>query len=337
MKKVLSMILATAMFAAICFGCSSSSATSSATSSEDSSKTGTASTASATGTSGKKITVGCSVYYYSEFITLMANGMKSEAANEGADLTILDANNDAQKQISQVENLIAKKVDVILVAAVDTDAIVPAIEMCKKANIPLVAVNMLMNTDKSYYYVGPNDVQAGEEEMQALIDKIGGKGNIVILEGPIGTSAQLQRLEGNKNVLKKYPDVKVLAEQPANWDRSQALTMTENWLQAFPNKIDGIVAHNDEMALGALQAVQAKKLSTPITGVDAIKDGCQSIKGGSNFFATVYQDAGLEGSLGVKTGIQLAKGETPEKEKNYIDMKLITKDNADDLLTTIYK
>ena len=337
MKKVLSVMLAAAMLASMAAGCQSSSGAASVagTASEGSD---TASTAAAgTANSGKKIKVGSTVYYYTEFITLMAKGMKREAAQEGVDLTILDANNDAQKQLSQVENLIAQKVDVIVVAAVDTDAIVPAVAMCKKANIPLVAVNMLINTKEPYYYVGPNDVQAGEEEMQACIDAMGGKGNIVILQGPIGTSAQLQRSEGNHNVLKKYPDVKVLAEQPANWDRSQALTLTENWLQAFPDKIGGIVAHNDEMAMGALKAIQAKGLKTPITGVDAIKDGCLSIKNQTPFIATVYQNADMEGSLGVKTAIQIARGQKPEKEKNYIDMELMTKDNVSKLLTTIYQ
>ena len=335
MKRILSIALAAAMLASV-VGCQSSSGTAS-TAGAASGSTNTSGTVATAGKSGKKITVGSTVYYYTEFITLMAKGMKREAAAEGADLTILDAGNDAQKQLSQVENLIAKKVDVILVAAVDTDAIVPAIDMCKKANIPLVAVNMLFNTKEPYYYVGPNDVQAGEKEMQTCIDAIGGKGNVVILQGPIGTSAQLQRSEGNHNVLKKYPNVKVLAEQPANWDRSQALTLTENWLQAFPGKINGIVAHNDEMGMGALKAIQAKGLKIPITGVDAIKDGCLSIKNQTPFLATVYQNADLEGSLGVKTSIQVAKGEKPEKEKNYIDMELITKDNVDKLLTSIYK
>ncbi len=243
----------------------------------------------------KKITVGATVYYMTEFITLMVEGMKAEAADLGIELVILDADNDASKQLSQVENLIAKKVDVILVAAVDADAIVPALDMAEAAGIPLTGVNMLINTDRKYYYAGPNDVEAGELEAQYIIDKIGGKGNVVILEGPIGTSAQLQRLEGNMNVLKKNPDVKILAQKPANWNRAEALTLTENWLQTYPDQIDGIIAHNDEMALGAIQALEAKGLKDkiPVAAVDAIKDACQAIKDG-RMEATVFQDAALE-------------------------------------------
>ena len=286
----------------------------------------------------KKITVGATVYYMTEFITLMVEGMKAEAADLGIELVILDADNDASKQLSQVENLIAKKVDVILVAAVDADAIVPALDMAEAAGIPLTGVNMLINTDRKYYYAGPNDVEAGELEAQYIIDKIGGKGNVVILEGPIGTSAQLQRLEGNMNVLKKNPDVKILAQKPANWNRAEALTLTENWLQTYPDQIDGIIAHNDEMALGAIQALEAKGLKDkiPVAAVDAIKDACQAIKDG-RMEATVFQDAALEGRLGVRVAHQVATGNPPAEHLNFIKMELITKDNVDQLLSTIYK
>lgn len=338
MKKYLSAFLCLCLLTVALFGCAAPAATpapadaAAAPAAADSETD----TTPAPAESGKKPVIGCTVYYMTEFVTLMAEGIKGEAADLGADLILLDANNDAQKQISQIENLIAQKVDVILVAAVDADAIVPAVGMCEQAGIPLVGVNMLINTDAPYYYSGPNDVQAGELEMQFLIDRIGGKGNIVILEGPIGTSAQLQRMEGNQNVLANNPDVKVLANQPANWSREEALALTENWLQAFEGQIDGICAHNDEMALGAIQALEAKGLKLPVTGVDAIKDGCMAIKDG-RFDATVFQDADLEGRLGVQICMDILKGTPPKEHTNYIEMKLITQDNVDELLTTIYK
>jgi ribose transport system substrate-binding protein/inositol transport system substrate-binding protein len=284
----------------------------------------------------KEITIGSTVYYMTEFITLMVEGMKAEAEELGVKLTILDANNDASIQLNQVENLIASKVDVILVAAVDADAIVPALDMAQAAGIPLTGVNMLINTDRPYYYAGPNDVEAGELEAQYVVDAIGGKGNVVILEGPIGTSAQLDRLEGNLNVLKKYPDVKILAQKPANWNREQALSTMENWLQTYPDQINGVISHNDEMALGAIQAMEAKGVKLPVGSVDAIKDACQAIKDG-RLDATVFQDALLEGRLGVRVAYQVVTGAPPEKRINFIKMELITKDNVDKLLDTIYK
>ena len=286
----------------------------------------------------KKLKIGVTVYYMSEFVTLMKNGIEQEAKAQNADLIFLDANNDVNKQLSQIENLIAQKVDVIVVAAVDSDAIVPAVDMAKNANIPLVGLNMLINTTEPYYYAGPDDVKAGELEMQAAIDKIGGKGNILILEGPIGCSAQTQRHEGNHNILAKYPDVKILAEKTANWSRAEALALTENWLQSFSGQIDAIIAHNDEMSLGAIQALEAKGLKSeiPVTGVDAIKDACVSIKNGV-MDMTVFQDAVLEGSLGIKVAAMVARGEKVEPMQQLIEMKVINKDNVDSLLTTIYK
>ena len=284
----------------------------------------------------KEITIGSTVYYITEFITLMVEGMKAEAEELGVKLTILDANNDAANQLSQVENLIASKVDVVLVAAVDADGIVTALDMAEAANIPLTGVNMLINTDKPYYYAGPNDVEAGELEAQYVVDAIGGKGNVVILEGPIGTSAQLERLQGNMNVLAKHPDVKILAQKPANWNREQALSTMENWLQTYPDQINGVIAHNDEMALGAIQAMEAKGVKLPVGSVDAIKDACQAIKD-CRLDATVFQDAHLEGRLGVRVAYQVATGNPPPERLNFIKMELITKDNVDKLLDTIYK
>lgn len=341
--KLLSLLLVVLMFGGIIAACGPAPAAEKTTDTTPSVADTTQAVQTAIDTAkakdpNKKITIGCTVYYMSEFVTLMKNGIESEAKKQNADLVFLDANNDVNKQLSQIENLIAQKVDVLLVAAVDSDAIVPALDKAKSANIPLVGLNMLINTKDEYYYAGPDDVKAGELEMQAAIDKIGGKGNILILEGPIGVSAQTQRLEGNHNILKKYPDVKVLAEKTANWSRAEALSLTENWLQTFGGKINAIVAHNDEMALGAIQALDAKGLKDkiPVTGVDAIKDACVSIKNGEQNM-TVYQDAGLEGSLGVQIAAKLARGEAVDKKMNLIEMKVINKDNVDELLNTIYK
>ncbi len=327
-KRLLSMLLVLAMAASMLMGCSTGTESSDGGSSETEEKT------------EKKdgYTIGCTVYYMTEFITLMVEGMEEKAKELGCNLVMLDAQNDAQNQITQVENLIAQKVDIIVVAAVDSDAIVPAIEMCENAGIPLVGVNMLINTDQPYHYVGPDDVLAGELEMQHAIDEIGGKGNVVILEGPIGQSAQIQRLEGNMNVLKKYEGkVELLAQQTANWSREEALSLVENWIETFGGKINAVVAQNDEMALGAIQALEAAgvKDKVVVTAVDAIKDGCNAVKEGK-LLGTVYQDAALEGQEAVQKAYDVLEGKVTEKKLDYIDMPWITTENVDDLLTTIY-
>lgn len=329
-KRLLSMILVLAMAASMLMGCT----TGTESSSEGSEKTEEKSEKK----DGGGYTIGCTVYYMTEFITLMVDGMEEKAKELGCDLVMLDAQNDAQNQITQVENLIAQKVDIIVVAAVDSDAIVPAIEMCEEANIPLVGVNMLINTDQPYHYVGPDDVLAGELEMQHAIDEIGGKGNVVILEGPIGQSAQIQRLEGNMKVLKKYEGkVELLAQQTANWSREEALSLVENWIETFGGKINAVVAQNDEMALGAIQALEAAgvKDKVVVTAVDAIKDGCNAVKEGK-LLGTVYQDAALEGQEAVQKAYDVLEGTVTEKKLDYIDMPWITTENVDDLLTTIY-
>ncbi|MBA4699335.1 MAG: substrate-binding domain-containing protein [Ruminococcus sp.] len=327
-KRILAVLLVAGMVAGMLLGCS--------TGTEE--KSGGEEKQETSSEKDGGYTIGCTVYYMTEFVTLMVEGMEQRADKLGCDLVMLDAQQDAQNQITQVENLIAQKVDVIIVAAVDSDAILPAMEMCEDAGIPLVGVNMLFNTEEPYHYVGPDDVLAGELEMQNAIDAIGGEGNIVILEGPIGQSAQIQRLEGNQNVLDKYKGkIEVLADQTANWSREEALTLVENWLESFSGQIDAIVAHNDEMALGAIQALEAAGLTDKIvvTGVDAILDGCNAVKDGT-LLGTVYQDAELEGSEAVQKAYDVLEGKVTEKELSYIDMKWITKDNVDELLTTVY-
>lgn len=327
-KRLLAVLMVVAMIASMLVGCSSGTEEESVEGGEES---------SAEGGDGS-YTIGCTVYYMTEFITLMVEGMEEKAEELGCDLVMLDAQNDAQNQITQVENLIAQDVDVIVVAAVDSDAIVPALDMCEEAGIPLVGVNMLINTDEAYHYVGPDDVLAGELEMQYAIDEIGGEGNVVILEGPIGQSAQIQRLEGNMNVLEQYEGkVELLAQQTANWSREEALTLVENWIETFGGEIDAVVAQNDEMALGAIQALEAAgvKDQVVVTGVDAIKDGCTAIKEGQ-LLGTVYQDAALEGQEAIQKAYDVLEGTVTEKTLDYIEMTWITTDNVDELLTTVY-
>lgn len=333
-KKLLSVVLVLSVLGTMLVGCSSS------TSSEETTTTTTEASddVAEETTASEDWTIGCTVYYMSEFITLMTEGMEARADELGTDIVILNAENDAANQITQVENLIAQQVDVIIIAAVDSDAIVPAIEMCEEAGIPLVGVNMLFNTDEDYYYVGPDDVLAGELEMQNAIDAIGGSGNIVILEGPIGQSAQIQRLEGNENILANYEDeITVLAQQTANWSREEALAIMENWLEAYSGEIDAVVAHNDEMALGAIQAIEAAGLTGEIvvTAVDAIEDGCNAVVEGT-LLGTVYQDAVVEGADSVTLAYNVLTGEVTEKELTYIDMTWIDSSNAEDLLVDVY-
>lgn len=141
----------------------------------------------------------------------------------------------------------------------------------------------------------------------------------------MGQSAQLERSEGINNILAKYPDIKVLAEKTANWSRSEAMTVMENWLQAF-DKIDAVVGENDEMALGARQAIEAKGLDIPTIGVDGITDALNAVEKGT-LIASIFQDGAGQGSKALEVAVSAAKGNTVDKEY-WIDFEPVTKDNV---------
>ena len=225
-----------------------------------------------------------------EFIIYMSDALRAKAKTLGVALVESDGQGKAENQVSAVENFIAQKVDAIVLNPYDKEGCAPAVEKAVAANIPIVVVNaQVVNLDKANAYVGSDDIDAGKIEMQHIADLIKGKGNVAIIHGPNGNSAEVQRTQGNMEILKKYPEIKVVFEQTANWDRAQALSLMENWLQTG-KQIDAVVAQNDEMALGASRAIQAAKKNIPVIGIDAIPDALKGVKDGK-LVATVFQDA----------------------------------------------
>jgi inositol transport system substrate-binding protein len=286
----------------------------------------TGSETKSSGSDSKKIVVGMTLYSLkNEFTVRLSNAAKKKAEELGVELKIYDGNYDPNTQINQVETMISDGVNAIILNPQDAKACAVAVDKAVAVNIPVVGVNTRVDSDKLTSYVGSKDVLAGEMEMQAIADKIGGKGNIVILDGPLGQSAQLERSEGINNILKKYPDIKVLAEKTANWSRSEAMTVMENWLQAF-DKIDAVVGQNDEMALGAKQALDAKGLDIPVVGIDGITDALNAVEQGK-LIESEFQDGAGQGSKALEIAVAAAKGEKVEKEY-WIDFERVTKDNV---------
>ncbi|WP_026783900.1 ABC transporter substrate binding protein [Pleomorphomonas koreensis] len=266
-----------------------------------------------------------------EFIVNIAKAVEEKAKELDVTLIESDGQGKAEVQISQVENFIAQHVDAILLIPFDKEGCAPAVQKAVAAKIPLVVFNaQVANVELANTYVGSDDIEAGRIEMQYIADLLGGRGNIAIIHGPNGHSAEVQRTEGNKQVLENYPDIKVLFEQTANWDRAQALSLTENWLQTG-RPLNAIVAQNDEMALGAYKAVEAagKAKDIPVIGVDAIADALKSVKDGK-MAATVFQDAHGQGATAVEMAVKILNGEEVPKVVN-IPFKLITKENVDSL------
>lgn len=282
--------------------------------------------------------IGYSIYWLSEFTTLMTEAMQKKADAEGVELIVLDAQWDAVAQLDHVQNFVNQDVDAIIIGAADVYSMVQGVEMANDAGIPFVGVNMRIPTDKIDAYAGPDDVRAGEMMVEYVIEQRGEEFNCIVLEGAEGYSATVDRRVGVQNILDAHPGITALDIKTANWTREGALELMENYIQDFGKKIDAVIAHNDEMALGAIQALKAEDMldNVIVTGIDAIYDSCVAIDSGEMDYS-VSQDAILEGDLAIDAAIALIKGEKPEIKENYIDMVGVTKTNVGPYLAAFNK
>ncbi|SCW43630.1 inositol transport system substrate-binding protein [Paenibacillus tianmuensis] len=280
----------------------------------------------------KPITLGFQVYgLQGEYATNLTDAMKAKAAALGVKLVVMDGKYDVSTAISQLRSLESQKVDAIILNPIDETALNDTVNQIVSGGIPVLGVNAFLTAEKLVTYVGSPDVKAGEMEAQQIMDAIGGKGSVVILEGPIGQTGQVGRKEGIYNVLKKNPDVKVIAEKTANWSRAEAMTIMENWIQTHGKDMKAVIAQNDEMAIGALNALEARGMKdVPVVGVDGVKDALQAVKDGK-MLATVFQNAKAQGETVIDMAIKAAKGEQIEK-KYEIPFELVTKGNVDQYL-----
>jgi ribose transport system substrate-binding protein len=272
--------------------------------------------------------IGVTVYDMSSFITAGKEGMETYAKANNIELVWNSANNDVSTQASQVDSLINQGVSAIIVVPVQADSLGPQIASAKSKNIPLLAVNAELQSSDLAGNVQPDDVAAGAQEMQMMADRLGGKGGIVILQGPLGGSGEINRGKGIDQVLAKYPDIKVLAKDTANWKRDEAVNKMKNWMSSFGPQIDGVVSQNDDMGLGALQALkEGGRTGVPIVGIDGIEDGLNAVKSGE-FIGTSLQNGTVELSAGLAVANALVKGDNVKKDPVYI-MPAINKDNVD--------
>jgi ribose transport system substrate-binding protein len=204
-----------------------------------------------------KVTMGLAISTLNNpFFVELKEGAEAAAKKAGVELVVVDAQNDANRQLASIENLIQKKVSVILVNPTDSAAVVPAIKAANKAGIPVITVDRGASGGEVTTHIASDNVAGGRMAGEYVAKLIGGKGRVVELEGIPGTSAARDRGKGFNEVMKKYPGIEVVARQEAGFDRAKGLTVMENILQAQP-KIDAVFAHNDEMALGALKAIGA--------------------------------------------------------------------------------
>jgi ribose transport system substrate-binding protein len=246
-------------------------------------------------TSEKPITIGITVYDMSSWCSWGKQGVDKMSSAIGVKTLWQSAGLDVATQLSQMDSFIGKKVDAIIVNPVNASTLDAEIKKAKAAGIPVFAINGRVESNALAGYFGPDDVQGGYDEMESLAKLLHGKGNIVVAEGPIGSSPQIDRTSGINKALAKYPDIKVLSMQTANWKRTEALTLMENWIARYGSQIDGFVSENDDMAIGGITALKAKGLAgkIPVTAIDGIQDGMRYVKSGL-IGVTYLQNGALE-------------------------------------------
>ena len=248
---------------------------------------------------------------------------------------VADGEGDPAKQVAQCENFIAQGVNAIIMDPIDANGCQPGAQKAVDAGIPIIGLCAQI-ADQSILtsFVGSDDVYAGEVEMQKIADVLGGKGKIAIIEGKLGISAQVQRLQGNMNVLAKYPDMEIVLQQTGNWSREESLTLVENWIQSG-KEFDAIVAHNDEEALGAYKALEAAGLQDkiPVVGIDAIPDAVQSVKDGG-LACTVLQNSTAQAQTSFDVAVKAAMGEKVD-QLYPIPFELVDETNVDDYMYVV--
>jgi len=263
---------------------------------------------------GKTLKIGVTFPILDQFLQKVADGITAEAKVKGVEVTIVAADEKTDVQLGQVENFVSQKVDAILVIPVDTDAAGPMTDAAQAANIPLVYVNRRpSDLPDGVPYVGSDSLYAGTVEMEQLAKLAGGKGNVVILQGDPANEAAVLRTKGCNDVVAKNPGMKVIKTQAGNWARDKGQSIMENWLQSGDD-IKVVCANNDEMALGAINAIKAAKKTLGadgilVGGVDATSDALAAMTA-KDLAVTVFQDAKGQGGGGVDAAVKLIAGET---------------------------
>lgn len=271
--------------------------------------------------SDKKVIIGFSVSTQNNpFFVKMADSVKAEAAKQGVEVKIVDAQNDPAKQANDISDLIQQHVDVLIVNPVDSAAVGNSVISANEAKIPVITVDRSSDSGDVATHIASNNIKGGEMAADFLVQKLGEGAEVAELEGIPGASATRERGEGFHNIADNK--LKVLAKQSADFDRSKGLTVAENMIQANAG-IKAIFAYNDEMALGAISAAKSANKNIMIVGFDGTEDGMKAVEDG-DLVATIAQQPDKMGEMGVDAAVKLAKGESVEKNIA-IDLKLVQK------------
>ncbi len=249
------------------------------------------------------------------FFVSMKDGAEKKAKELGYELIVLDSQNDSSKELSNIEDLSVRGVKAVLINPTDSDAVSNAVRMVNRSKIPVFTLDRGATRGKVESHIASDNVAGGEMAGQFIAEKVG-KAKVLQLEGIAGTSAARERGEGFMKAV-KATDLNLVSSQPADFDRTKGLNVMENMLAANPD-VQAVFAQNDEMALGALRAIQASGKKIMVVGFDGTDDGIAAVKRGK-MSATIAQQPALIGSLGVETADKFLKG---QKVDAYIPVPL---------------
>lgn len=274
----------------------------------------------------------CLSNYNDTFQMMVKDSMAAYAAAlPGMQLVFADGKEDPAVQLSQVETFAAQNVSALIVWAVNTEAAAPYNQTARNAGIPLVYLNrkpQQMPQEKGFAFVGSKDEEAGRLQAAYIGSLLQGQGSAAILIGQLGNEGALARTKAVKQTLQSsYPRINIAREQNGDWYRDRGLAIMENWLNSG-TRIDAVLANNDDMALGALMAVEEAGLagSILIAGIDAVPDALQAVAAG-RLACTVFQNASGQGQTALQTAYDMALNK-PYRPLSWIPFRLVTKENV---------
>lgn len=271
--------------------------------------------------------------------TTYEQAFKEYADELGVQAIVLDPQGDPAQQISQIQNLIAQRVNVLVVWPTNAKAVVPAVRQAKAAGVPVVITNSQIDDSGQDYieaFSGPNTVEEGRVAGRMLIEALDGKGNVVVINGRPGYATAVNRENGFMEAISEAPGIKVLDAQPADWNREKAQSVMENFITKYGDQIDGVFAADDNMGAGALNAIKGAGIDKDIklvgatnfaVGYDAIKDG--------DYYGSVVQSPVVDARNALRVAVRVAEGQ-PVKKLEYIDTPPITQANVDEFERPVF-
>ncbi len=260
------------------------------------------------------------------FFVDLRDGAVDEATAQGVTLRVSDAQNDSATQANQAQNAQSQGVKAVIINPVDSDAAASSVQTLIGASIPVISVDRAVTGVDVSAHVASDNIAGGKQAADAIAEALGDAGSVLVLEGEPGTTAARDRGQGFTEGLAQHPGITVVATQTANFDRTEGLDVATNLLQAHPD-VQAIFAQNDEMALGAIQALGDRAgTDVLVFGFDGTGDGLKAIQDGT-MLGTIAQQPKELGKIAVQTAVTIIRGEAPDSEIS-VPVETVSKDNV---------